>query len=116
MSNPDTQSVMELDLTGPLLGSEADARAILGEAFGSGATIIVIPVERLDPQFLQLRSGLAGAFIQKLQNYERRLFILGDITAAVAHSTALRDFVIETNRVGRHRFVPDRAALNVALS
>ena len=112
-ANPD---VMELDATGPLLGSEADARDILGEAFGTDAIIIVIPVERLDPQFLQLRSGLAGAFIQKLQQYERRLFIVGDITAAVAQSTALRDFVVETNRVGRHLFLPDRAALSVALS
>jgi hypothetical protein len=116
MANPDAQNVMELEATGPLLGSEADARDILGEAFGSGAIIIVVPVERLDPQFLQLRSGLAGAFIQKLQQYERRLFIVGDITEAVEQSTALRDFVVETNRIGRHRFVPDRAALSVALS
>jgi uncharacterized protein DUF4180 len=113
MPNPD---VMVLDADGPPLGSETDARDILGEAFGSGAIIIVIPVERLDPQFLHLRSGLAGAFIQKLQQYERRLFIVGDIAAAVAQSTALRDFVVETNRVGRHRFLPDRAALSAALS
>ena len=116
MADLDAPSMMELPASGPLLGSEADARDLLGEAFGSDAIIIVIPVERLDPEFLNLRSGLAGAFIQKLQQYERRLFILGDISAWVERSTALRDFIVETNRVGRHRFLPDRAALQLALS
>ena len=109
-------SVLELEPTGPLLGSERHATDILSEAFSSEATVIVLPVERLDPDFPRLRSGLAGAFIQKLQNYECRLVILGDISAAIAESTALRDFVYETNKVGRHLFAPDREAMLKALS
>jgi hypothetical protein len=109
-------NVLELDQTGPLLGSERDATDLLSEAFSSEATVIVLPVARLDPEFLRLRSGLAGAFIQKLQNYHCRLMILGDVSAAVAASTSLRDFVYETNRVGRHIFAPDRAAMLAALS
>ena len=109
-------TVLEVEPNGPLLGSERDATDLLSEAFSADATIIVLPVERLDPQFLQLRSGLAGAFIQNLQNYERRLFIVGDISAAIEASAALRDFVYETNKVGRHRFIADRAALTTALS
>ena len=42
--------------------------------------------------------------------------ILGDVSAAVAASTALRDFVYETNKAGHHLFVPDRAAMLAALS
>ena len=109
-------SVLELEPTGPLLGSERDATDILSEAFSSEATVIVLPVQRLDPEFLRLRSGLAGGFIQKLQNYHCRLVILGDVSAAVAASTALRDFVYETNRAGRHVFAPDREAMLAALS
>lgn len=108
--------VLELELTGPLLGSERDATDILSEAFSSEAAVIVLPVERLDPEFLRLRSGLAGAFIQKLQNYHCRLVILGDVSAAVAASTALRDFVYETNKAGYHLFAPDRETMLAALS
>lgn len=107
--------VLELDPSGPLVGSERDATDILGEAFAHNATVIVIPAERLDPDFLRLRSGLAGNFIQKLQNYHCRLVVLGDISAAVAASTALRDFVYETNAIGNHRFVGDRQALLAGL-
>jgi len=107
--------VLELDPSGPLVGSERDATDILGEAFAHNATVIIIPAERLDPEFLRLRSGLAGNFIQKLQNYHCRLVILGDISAAIAASTALRDFVYETNAIGNHRFVADRAALLAGL-
>jgi hypothetical protein len=109
-------SVLELEPAGALLGSERDATDILSEAFSSEATVIVLPVERLDPEFLRLRSGLAGAFIQKLQNYHCRLVILGDVSAAVAASTALRDFVYETNKAGHHLFAPDREAMLAALS
>ncbi len=108
--------VLELDPNGPLLGSERDATDILSEAFSSDAGVIVVPVERFDPEFFRLRSGLAGGFIQKLQNYDCRLVVIGDIAAAIAESTALRDFIYETNKTGRHLFVADRAAMLAALS
>jgi hypothetical protein len=108
--------VLEVDPFGPPLGSEADARDILGEAFGADATVIVIPLQRLDPQFLVLGSRLAGEFYQKMQNYGRRLVVLGDISQHTSMSRALHDFVYETNKVGNHLFVPDRTALSAALS
>ena len=104
-------TLLELDPEGPLLGSDSDASDILGEAFSTEATVVVIPLSRLDPQFLELRSGLAGGFFQKLQNYNTRLVIVGDISAEVAASRSLHDFVTETNRVGNHLFVPDRATM-----
>ncbi|SHE45754.1 DUF4180 domain-containing protein [Devosia limi] len=107
--------VLELDPIGAPVGSERDATDILGEAFAHNATVIIIPAERLVPDFLRLRSGLAGNFIQKLQNYHCRLVIVGDISEAIAASTALRDFVYETNAIGNHRFVPNREALLAGL-
>lgn len=103
--------VLELANEGPLLGTEADALDILGETYGTEANLILMPVARLVPEFLQLRTGVAGGFIQKLQNYGCRLVVLGDISAAAAASEALRAFVVETNRIGHHMFVPDRQAL-----
>jgi hypothetical protein len=74
-----------------------------------------VPVSRFTPEFFDLSTRLAGHFFQKLQNYQMRLAIVGDIADHVARSTALHDFVGETNRRGHHLFVADRAALSAAL-
>src|SRR5689334_2907490 len=83
---------------GQTLASENDAVDLIGEALSSGAELVVIPVERLDPAFFQLSTRVAGLFMQKLVNYRRRLVILGDISAYVAASQAFHDFVYESNR------------------
>lgn len=103
--------LLEIDATGPLLATEQDALDLIGQTYGSGVSIIVVPLVRLDPQFFELRNGMAGAFFQKLQNYQMRLVVLGDIAAQVGASKSLHDFVHETNRIGNHLFVPDREAL-----
>ena len=103
--------LLELDATGPSLATEQDALDLIGETYGTEADIIVVPVARFDPQFLELRSGIAGIFFQKLQNYRKRLVVLGDIAADVAASKSLHDFVYETNRVGNHLFAPDRETM-----
>ena len=107
--------VIEFAGDGPLLGSERDASDVMSEAFSADAIVVVIPANRLAPEFFRLRSGLAGGFFQKLQNYHCRLVIMGDVSAEIAASTALRDFVRETNKVGNHLFVADRPALELAL-
>jgi hypothetical protein len=96
---------------GPALGSYQDALDLIGDALGHDADVVVVPVERLAPAFLQLKTGMAGEFIQKLINYRLRFAVVGDISADVAQSDALRDFVRESNR-GRHvSFVADLDAL-----
>ncbi|UXN73687.1 DUF4180 domain-containing protein [Devosia sp. A8/3-2] len=105
------REVLELANEGPLSGTEADALDILGETYGTEASVIVIPLARLLPDFLQLRTGMAGAFIQKLQNYGCRLVVLGDTSADIVGSEALAAFVVETNRIGHHMFVPNRQAM-----
>lgn len=104
-------SVMVLEETGPRLGSEQDALDVVGATYGLDVDAVVIPVSRLDPNFFVLGNKQAGHFIQKLQNYSLRLVILGDISAAMAGSKALTDFVGETNRIGHHFFAADRAAM-----
>ncbi|QMV02999.1 DUF4180 domain-containing protein [Devosia sp. D6-9] len=100
---------------GTLLGSAADALDVIGATYGQEIDVIAIPAARLDPNFFRLRTGLAGEFIQKMQNYWLRLVIVGDISQQVAASDALRDFVYETNKVGRHLFVTDETDLAARL-
>lgn len=104
-------NALVLDDAGPALSSEADALDVIGQTYGTQIDAIIIPAARFAPEFFTLSTKLAGGFMQKFQNYAMRLVVLGDIGAHVARSQALADFVGETNRVGHHLFVADRAAL-----
>ncbi|KQW70371.1 alpha/beta hydrolase [Phenylobacterium sp. Root77] len=96
---------------GAPLATSRDASDIIGEAFSIDAQLVVIPVQRLSPEFLRLSSGLAGEVLQKFVNYRLRVVILGDVSQAAAASGPLRDFIGECNRGREVWFMPDRAAL-----
>jgi hypothetical protein len=105
-----------VDAEGPPLRSEDDARDLIQETFGSDIRTVVVPVQRLDPDFFVLRTGVAGAFVQKLVQYRLRLVIVGDISAHTAASDALRDWVREVNRGPDVLFVTDQDALEACLN
>ena len=100
---------------GPPIG-EREASDILGETFGAQVRLVVIPVARLGPAFLDLKTRLAGELLQKFVNYQRQVVILGDLAEAVAASDALRDFVRESNGGRSVWFVADRAELEAKLA
>jgi hypothetical protein len=101
---------------GPALVNEQDALDLLGQTYGQEIDMIVVPVQRFPTSFFDLSTRQAGHFFQKMQNYRMRLAIMGDISGHVSSSKALNDFVGETNRIGHHLFVADRAALLGRLS
>lgn len=103
--------VFEVGAEGMPLGSEQDALDLIGSTYGQDIDLIFIPAARLHPDFLKLSTRMAGDFLQKMQNYGFRVAIVGDISSAVATSSALRDFVYESNNVGRMLFASDRADL-----
>ena len=106
----------EVDSEGPVIGDGQAVVDLIGEIYGSEADLLVIPVERLAPEFFRLSTGVAGEVLQKFVTYGCRVAIVGDIEAHLAASSALRDFVRESN-AGRHVwFVPDRAALDARLA
>jgi hypothetical protein len=97
-------AVHHIPAEGPLLSSGADA---LGIIYGEGAEWIALPATRLDPAFFDLSSGIAGEFAQKFVNYRQRLAIVGDISPHLDRSSALRDFVRESNEGRQLWFVAD---------
>lgn len=100
---------------GPLLAAERDAVDLMSEASAAPVDWIAVPADQFAPEFFQLKTRLAGLFIQKLVNYGQRLAIVGDMSKHMAASDALRDFVTESNR-GRHVwFVADMAELEQRL-
>jgi hypothetical protein len=103
--------ICELPAEGGLLGGDLTAPDLIGEAYEADPDIIAVPTTRLAPGFFELRTGIAGEVFQKMEQYGRRLVVLGDIAAAITASRSLHDFVYETNRRGHHLFAPDRASL-----
>ncbi|MFE9441891.1 DUF4180 domain-containing protein [Streptomyces sp. NPDC006602] len=100
---------------GPPLDGENAALDLIGDAMGRDAQIVAVPTERVADEFFRLRSGVAGAVMQKFVNYRLRLAVVGDVSRHVAGSTALRDFVHETNQGGHIWFLPDFEALDEKL-
>ena len=100
---------------GPIIATELDSTEMIGSCYGLGIDLVAIPVERLADDFFRLRTGLAGAVLQKFQNYGFRVAVIGDIARWSAASGALRDFAIESNRRGQVLFLPDLVSLESRL-
>lgn len=101
---------------GHVIARTDDAMDLIGNASYSGVGLVALPVARLHPDFFILSSLLAGDILQKFVNYRVRVAIVGDISAYVAGSDALRDFVWESNRGEHVWFVADRDELRARLT
>ena len=109
------RQVLAVPADGPPLASEQDALDLIGLTYGTEVQVIAVPVARFAPDVFRLRTGLLGAFLQKLRNYRVQVAIIGDLSGPMSESTALRDFVTESNRRGEVLFVADFAALAARL-
>lgn len=108
--------VLVVAADGSSVAGERDATDLIGRAFETDAEWIAVPMQRLGPDFFQLSTRIAGETIQKIINYRFRLAVVGDVSAEIAASQALRDFVYESNK-GRHVwFVGDLAELERRLT
>ncbi|WP_340374201.1 DUF4180 domain-containing protein [Streptomyces sp. SS7] len=111
-----TTRVLRCAPEGPALDGERAALDLIGDAMGHDAELVVVPAERCGEEFFRLRSGVAGAVVQKFANYRLRLAVVGDISRHLADSSALRDFVYEANRGRQLWFVADEDELAERLS
>ena len=67
-----------------------------------GATNIIIYRKNINDDFFDLSTGIAGDILQKFSNYNNRLVIVGDFSKV--SSKSLRDFIYESNKMGRIGF------------
>ncbi len=100
-----TTRVVHVSAVDNLVRSRQDALDLI---FGHGQRDlagIAIDEACLHPDFLALRTGVAGEILQMFVNYRMRIAIIGDFSRF--ESGPLHDFIVESNR-GRHVFfVPD---------
>ncbi|MFD0276434.1 DUF4180 domain-containing protein [Kitasatospora sp. NPDC127111] len=116
MSDRHEVTVLRLPAEGaPILG-EREATDVIGDAFGHGATWVVVPAARFEDDFFRLSTRVAGGIVQKFVNYRVGLAVVGDISRHTAVSTALRDFVRECNRGGELWFLADEAEFDAKLA
>jgi hypothetical protein len=101
---------------GPELVTEQDAVDLIGATFGSGASVLVVPVERFPERFFDMRTKLIGHFFSKIVQYGFRLILLGDVSGYVEASTVFRDVVRESNRGKDVWFLADLGELDTRLA
>ena len=105
-----TIRLLRIEPQGPTLDANG-LRDLVGDALGHQAEWIAIPVQRLSPDFFELRSGMAGQWLQMLVNYRLRFAVLGDVSAYRAQSESLDAWITECNRGHNGCFVSDWDAL-----
>lgn len=83
-----------------------DAAAVIGACIESGADRLLLDQDALAPEFFDLSTGVAGALVQRLTQYEIRM--AGVVPDLSIHSRPFQDFAREANRGRWFRFFPDR--------
>lgn len=79
------------------------AQNVLDLLYDTDTLAFVLFEHQINPDFFELRSGLAGDVMQKFYNYSMKIVIIGDF--ARYESRALRDFIVEANRTKHVIFV-----------
>ena len=88
-----------------VIGTVRDATDLMGNADYQGARNIILEEGNLDPEFFDLKTGMAGEILQKYSNYHMKLAIVGEFGKFC--SAALNAFIIECNRGNSVFFGPD---------
>jgi hypothetical protein len=110
------QRVLTYGEDGLTLRSEQDAVDLIGLAFGEEASVVVVPADRVAPEFYKLSTRIAGDVVRKFQGYRVRLVVLGDVSAHIEASAAFRAFVHEINRGKDIWFLTDDTELSAKLA
>ena len=87
--------------------TSSDALALVAACFEHDAHAVLLEAGVLPPAFFELRTGFAGDFLQKLENYQLRLAAV--FPADRAYAERFREFLAEAKRGSRFRSFEGRA-------
>lgn len=88
------------------LATERDALDLVAACWENGTRRVLFNAEALADDFFQLKSGLAGAVLLKLSNYQIRAAV---IPAEKIGQGRFYEMVLETNRGADFHAYPTRA-------
>ena len=98
--------IAELKSQTIILSELDDFLDLIGNANYQEADKILIHKTNLNPEFFDLKTQIAGDILQKFSTYNLRLAIIGDFSGFGSRS--LKDFIRESNRMGRILFLNSR--------
>jgi len=99
ISENNGRTIAELRTRSIAINSADDALDLIGNSGYLGADGIIIYKSSLHESFFDLKTGLAGEILQKFSNYKMSLAIVGDYENI--ESKSMKDFIFESNKVGR---------------
>lgn len=94
------QRYVKLSPGGNPIQAERDALELLTLCTENGTNLLLLPEESLSDDFLHLRTGLAGAVLQKFAQYGVKAAAVLDMSRAKGR---FREFLAESNRGGGFR-------------
>lgn len=97
-----------------VINSAEDGLDLLGNLYYQNFDRIIIYEANINPEFFNLKNGIAGEILQKFSNYRVRLAIVGDFTKFPGRS--LKDFIYESNKIGQINFVNSLSEAIIKLS
>lgn len=86
-----------------LIADVASGAQLLVDLYYQHYDIILFHEKTINPDFFELRTGMAGELLQKASNSGLRLAFIGNFEAY--SSKSLQDFIRESNRYGNILFV-----------
>jgi len=108
------KTVAEVVSESAVINTVQDALDCMADAYANGAERILVYHTNLNPEFFKLKTGFAGAVLQKFSNYNMKLAVTGDVTRFPSRSLA--SFITESNRGSSLFFMPDRESALEALT
>jgi ABC-type branched-subunit amino acid transport system substrate-binding protein len=99
----DGHKIAEVISDDALIHHAQDALELLANCGYNGATGVIVQETNLSTDFFDLRTGIAGEILQKFSTYQMRMAIVGEYSKF--SSKSLKDFIYESNKVGRINFV-----------
>ncbi len=95
--------IANIDCDEVIINNVQDALDLMADCGYKGSRKIIIHSKNIVPEFFDLRTRIAGDILQKFSNYNVDLAIIGDFSNPTSKS--LRDFIYESNKLGRINFV-----------
>lgn len=95
--------IANIDSDEVIINSVQDALDTMADCGYQGSRKIIVNSKNITPDFFDLKTRIAGDILQKFSNYNVDLAIIGDFSNPTSKS--LRDFIYESNKIGRINFV-----------
>lgn len=106
--------IAEITAEEPIISNIEDGTDLIGNIYYQGFDKVILYEKNITPLFFDLSTKMAGEILQKFSNYRIKLAIVGNFDKYQGKS--IKDFIFESNKLGKINFVNSKDAAIKALS